>query len=161
MIKFRQNTTNFSMIKSCQNTSNFTMLIKSCQNTSNFTMLKSCQNTSNFVMLKSCQNTSKFRKWRQRTRPRTTTKSFLRPLHFVTCGQKQQSYSWLNIGYLPMELLYLPNLPELCVILWCVSLILDKYSQYELCQRSLDGHIQRAYDFYAIWSTLVRLCIFR
>ena len=62
-------------------------------------MLKSCQNTSNFVMLKSCRNTSNFRKWRQRTRPRprprtttttTTTrkKSFLRPLHYVTRGQK-------------------------------------------------------------------------
>ena len=42
------------------------------------------------IMLKSCKKTSNFRKWRQRTRPRTTTtttKSFLRPLHFVTCGQ--------------------------------------------------------------------------
>ena len=38
-------------------------------------------------MLKSCQNMSNFRKSSPRTRT-TTTKSFWRPLHFVTCGQK-------------------------------------------------------------------------
>ena len=49
-------------------------------------MLKSCQNKSNFVMIKSCQNRWIYRKCSPTTT--TTTKSFLRPLHFVTRGQK-------------------------------------------------------------------------
>ena len=69
------------------------VMLKSCQNTSDFIMVKSCQITSDFFMLKSCQNTSISIKCQSRTKKRTTTtrtttKSFLRPLHYVTRGQK-------------------------------------------------------------------------
>ena len=82
------------------------VMLKSCQNTSDFIMVKSCQITSDFFMLKSCQNTSIFsvqqeQKQEQaitRTRTtKTTTKSFLRPLHFLTRGQKNAGANFASL----------------------------------------------------------------
>ena len=55
-------------------------------------MLKPCQNTSDVIMLKYCQNTSIFRNCPTRTR----TTSFLRPLRFVTRGQKEDFWASEN-----------------------------------------------------------------
>ena len=80
------------------------MTFKTFKSCKTFVMLKSCQSTSDFVMLKSCQKTSFFRQCQSRTKTRTRTwtrttitKSFLRPLHFVTRGQKEPEKIAQNI----------------------------------------------------------------